>query len=253
MSEQFASITRRAGVGSSCEFHLKALIAARRLVIGDRLPPERDLAARLDVSRGTLRGALQSLAEQGILVGRQGSGWIVSPRSDVVATNLAVYLSLEEVTFDELFAARRAIEPPAAATAALTRTDEQLAAMHRCIHAMKSTTDPAAFVRGDADFHALLAAASGNPLFSIMLAPTLDLLGALREDVAAHPEVTAASHVEHDVIVAAIEIGDSDGAHAAMLAHIDRFVENGDRLMSTAAARQATPISVLGRTGYAPD
>lgn len=249
MSQPFVGVVRGTGVGSTCEAQLKALIAARRLVVGDRLPPERELAARLDVSRGTLRGALQSLADQGVLVGRQGSGWLVSPRREVVATNLAVYLSLEDITFDQLFAARRAIEPHAAAGAARHRSPEQVAALRRCIQAMKSAPDVATYVRADADFHALLAAASGNPMFSIMLAPTLDLLASLREDVAAHPEVTAASHREHDRIIAAVESADSEGAQAAMLTHIDRFVECGDRLMNEAMADRLTPpISTLGRS-----
>jgi GntR family transcriptional repressor for pyruvate dehydrogenase complex len=252
MSEPFTSVTRGAGVGSTCETHLKALIAARRLLAGDRLPPERELATRLDVSRGTLRGALQSLAEQGVLVGRQGSGWIVSPQREVVAANLAVYLSLEDVTFDQLFAARRAIEPHAAAAAAVHRSQDHVAALHRCIQAMKGAPDVATYVRADADFHALLAAASGNPMFSIMLAPTLDLLSSMREDVAAHPDVTAASHVEHDLIMSAVEAGESEQAQAAMLAHIDRFVESGDRLMADATAEQLTPISTLGRAPSAP-
>ncbi len=232
MAESFANIERAAGVGASCEAHLKSLIAARRLLAGDRLPPERELAARLDVSRGTLRGALQSLADQGVLAARQGSGWVVTPRPDVVATNLTVYLSLEEVTFDQLFAARRAVEPQAAAEAARHRTAEHLEALRRCTTAMRGAPDVATYVRADADFHALVTAASGNPLLSVMLAPTLDLLGPMREDVAAHAEVTAASHHEHDQILAAVDAGDPVAAQAAMLAHIDHFVASGRRALA---------------------
>lgn len=247
MNEPFGNIERASGVGASCEAHLKSLIAARRLLAGDRLPAERDLAARLDVSRGTLRGALQSLAEQGVLVGRHGSGWVVSPRADVVATNLAVYLSLEEVTFDQLFAARRAIEPQAAAEAALHRTTVQLEAMRRCTKVMRGAPDVATYVRADADFHALVTSASGNPLFSVMLAPTLDLLGSMREDVAAHPEVTEASHQEHDQILAALDASDAEASQAAMLAHIDRFVASGRRALTNAEEVNSTPIASLGR------
>ena len=89
-------------------------------------------------------------------------------------------------------------------------------------------------------------------MFSIMLAPTLDLLSSMREDVAAHPDVTAASHVEHDLIMSAVEAGEAERAQAAMLAHIDRFVESGDRLMADATAEQLTPISTLGRAPSAP-
>ena len=252
MTAPFVSIERATGVGASCEAHLKSLIAARRLLAGDRLPPERELAVRLDVSRGTLRGALQSLAEQGVLVGRQGSGWMVSPRPDVVATNLAVYLSLEEVTFDQLFAARRAIEPQAAAEAALHHTAEHLDAMRRCTKAMRSAPDVATYVRADADFHALVTSASGNPLFSVMLAPTLDLLGPMRESVAAHAEVTAASHQEHDEILAALDGSDAEASQAAMLAHIDRFVRSGRRTLAEGESASPAPIAALGRPRVTP-
>jgi len=247
MGEPFASIERATGVGASCEAQLKALIAARRLLAGDRLPPERELAARLDVSRGTLRGALQSLADQGVLAARQGSGWVVTPRPDVVAVNLAVYLSLEEVTFDQLFAARRAIEPHAAAEAARHRSEEQLEALHRCTKVMQGARDVAAYVRADADFHAMVTAASGNPLFSVMLAPTLDLLGAMRADVAAHSEVTAASHREHDHILAALVAGDPDAAQEAMLAHIDHFVASGRRVLADGQPPRPAPMADLER------
>ena len=254
MPERFTSIERGAAVGYSCEAHIKALIAARRLSTGDRLPPERELAVRLDVSRGTLRGALQSLAEQGILLARQGSGWVVSPQRQIITNNLSVYLSLEDVTFDQLFEARRAIEPHAAAGAATGRTAEQLATMRQCIHVMRNAPDVATYVRADADFHALLAAASGNPMFSIMLSPTLDLLGVLREDVAAHPDVTEASHTEHDLIVTAVAEQDPDRAHHAMLAHIDRFVESGRRLVcDTTQLEVVSPMSSLGRSRQARD
>jgi GntR family transcriptional repressor for pyruvate dehydrogenase complex len=247
VTEPFASIQRTNSVGTSCETHLKSLIAARRLLAGDRLPPERELAARLDVSRGTLRGALQSLAEQGVLAARQGSGWVVTPRPEVVASNLAVYLSLEEVTFDQLFAARRAIEPQAAANAAHNHTADQLEAMRRCIKAMRSAPDVSTYVRADADFHALVTAASGNALFSIMLAPTLDLLSSMREDVAAHAEVTAASHHEHDEILAAVEARDPTAAEAAMLHHIDHFVTSGRGLLADDQPSMPAPMSDLGR------
>jgi DNA-binding FadR family transcriptional regulator len=252
MADRFATVERANGLGASCEAHLKSLIAARRLLAGDRLPPERDLAARLDVSRGTLRGALQGLAEQGVLAGRQGSGWIVTPRPDVVATNLAVYLSLEEVTFDQLFAARRAIEPQAAAEAAHHRSAEHLEALRRCVQAMRSASDVATYVRADADFHALVTAASGNPLFSVMLAPTLDLLRSMREDVAAHADVTAASHREHDLILGAVVAGNSAAAQAAMLAHVDHFVVSGRRVLADEQSGRPTPMADLGRIQAEP-
>ena len=226
MTEIFSSVERPRTAAAGVEQHLKELIRARRLVAGDRLPPERQLAERLGVNRSTLRGALQSLTEQGVLEGRQGAGWVVRPRGDVVAANLAVYLSLEDVTFDQLFAARRAIEPHIAAGAAQHRTDEEVSALRACIGAMRSTTDSETYLQADSDFHAILAVASQNPVFSLMITPTLNLLHDVRRRLSAMESVISASHDEHEQILGAVARGDGPAAETAMLRHIDRFVSS---------------------------
>ena len=232
MTEIFSSVERPRTAAAGVEQHLKELIRARRLVAGDRLPPERQLAERLGVNRSTLRGALQSLTEQGVLVGRQGAGWVIQPRGEVVAANLAVYLSLEDVTFDQLFTARRAIEPHIAAGAAQHRTDEQVTALRACISAMRSTTDSGSYLQADSDFHAILAAASQNPVFSLLIGPTLNLLQDVRQRLSAEHSVISASHDEHDQILSAVEKGDAQAAENAMLHHIDRFVLSGSKVLN---------------------
>ncbi|CNF05055.1 GntR family transcriptional regulator [Mycobacterium tuberculosis] len=227
MTEMFSSVERPRTAAAGVEQHLKELIRARRLVAGDRLPPERQLAERLGVNRSTLRSALQSLTEQGVIEGRQGAGWVVRPRGDVVAANLAVYLSLEDVTFDQLFQARRAIEPHIAASAARHRTDEQVVSLRACITAMRSTTDGETYLQADSDFHAILAVASHNPVFSLMITPTLNLLHDVRKRLSAETSVISSSHDEHEQILGAVELGDASAAESAMLHHIDRFVSSG--------------------------
>ncbi len=231
MPEIFSSVERPRTAAATVEQHLKELIRARRLVAGDRLPPERQLSERLGVNRSTLRGALQSLTEQGVLVGRQGAGWVVEPRGEVVAANLAVYLSLEDVTFDQLFAARRAIEPHIAAGAAQLRTDEQVMALRACIKAMRSTTDGEIYLQADSDFHAILAVASQNPVFSLLITPTLNLLHDVRRRLSAEHSVITASHDEHEQILGAVEKRDASAAEKAMRGHIDRFVRSGHSVL----------------------
>jgi len=224
VSELFGSVPRSQTRGQVVEQHIKELISARRLLAGDKLPPERQLAERLGVSRSTLRAALQSLTEQGVVTGWQGSGWTVHPSRCVVAANLAVYLSLEEVTFDELFAARRAIEPSIAAGAAAHRTDIQLVALQRCIEAMRATTERESYLQADSDFHAILASASQNVVFSLLITPTLSLLQDVRERLSGEGRVVSASHHEHERILEAVRRQDSTAAQQAMLDHIDGFV-----------------------------
>jgi GntR family transcriptional regulator, transcriptional repressor for pyruvate dehydrogenase complex len=236
----FRPVTRAQTTGQAVEQHLKELIRARRLLAGNRLPPERQLAERLGVSRSTLREALQSLAEQGVVTGRQGSGWTVQPQPQVVAANLAIYFSLEEVTFDELFAARRAVEPAIAASAALHRSDAQVTVMQQSIDAMRGTSDPATYLAADSDFHAMLASASRNAVFSVLITPTLSLLQDVRERLSGQDSVISASHDEHQRILDAIRRQDPDGAHQAMADHIDRFVVSGRRALSAGPDQGST-------------
>lgn len=242
MSELFEAVEKPRRIAAGVEQHLKELIQARRLVVGDRLPPERQLAERLGVNRSTLRNALQSLADQGVLSGRQGSGWTVQPQGHIVSANLTVYLQLEDVTFEQLFDARRVVEPQIASRAAEHRTEEQLVAMRACIAAMHATTDPETYLQADSDFHALIAAASDNPVFSVIIGPALNLLGDVRRRLVSVAEVIQASHAEHQVILRAIERGNSRLAHNAMLAHIDRFVRSGRQIL------EQTSDGVSGRT-----
>jgi DNA-binding FadR family transcriptional regulator len=232
VADLFPVLDRPRSAVAGVEQHLKELIRAGRLVAGDRLPAERELAGRLGVNRSTLRGALQSLADQGVLAGRHGSGWTVEAQGDVVASNLAVYLRLEDVSFRHLFDARRAVEPAIAAGAAENRTEDQVAAMRACIAAMRAAAGSDSYVQADSDFHALIAAASGNPVFTLLITPALNLLGDVRRRIAGRPGVIAASHGEHEMILAAIERGDPDAARDAMLAHITGF-----------ASRSATALS----------
>lgn len=75
---------------------LEAAIAARRLEIGDALPSERDLAKRLDLSRVTVRKAVQELVRDGVLVQRHGSGTFVAPQPQRVEQSLSRLTSFAE-------------------------------------------------------------------------------------------------------------------------------------------------------------
>ena len=73
----FAPIVPRLSANVAAEQQLRESILAGQLAPGDRLPAERDLAAQLGISRLTLRSALATLAAQGLLQVRQGSGYVV--------------------------------------------------------------------------------------------------------------------------------------------------------------------------------
>src|ERR1700761_3549496 len=91
---------------------------------GGRLPPERELAAALNVSRSALRQALKALQVMGLLDVKQGSGNYLSESADrILREPIDLLMPLRGISFAELFEARRSIEAEAAARAA-TRASE---------------------------------------------------------------------------------------------------------------------------------
>src|SRR5437868_8230913 len=121
---------RRGTTSEEVISQLREMIHRGELRPGDRLPPERDLAKLLGVSRPTLRAGIHSLAAVGVLQSRQGAGTFVvkadeSPALD--SSSLSLMASLHGFTSKEMFEARRALEMSIAGLAAERATGEQLA------------------------------------------------------------------------------------------------------------------------------
>src|SRR3954467_14529327 len=98
---------------------LIALIIDRQLKAGDRLPPERELAAAMGVSRSSLREALRALTMLGVAEMRHGDGtYLTSLQPDVLMRPVSIVLALSESGLHELFEARKLVEPGLAELAA---------------------------------------------------------------------------------------------------------------------------------------
>ena len=107
---------------------LVSLIRERQLRPGDRLPPERDLAAAMHVSRASLREALRGLAMINVVEIRHGSGtYVTSLETELLVEHLDFVFALNDATFTEALEARQMLEPQLAAAAACNATDDELA------------------------------------------------------------------------------------------------------------------------------
>ena len=101
------------------------LIKEKQLRPGDRLPPERELAAMMKVSRPSLREALRALQIMNIIDNRQGSGtYITSLEPERLIEHLDIIFTLNDTTYSELFEARKILEAGVAGLAARDITDE---------------------------------------------------------------------------------------------------------------------------------
>src|SRR6267142_936142 len=110
--------------------HIERLIQAGQLKPGDRLPPERELALQIKVSRPSVRAGLRSLAAVGIVEARHGAGSFITSGPPKLSTGpLSLMAALHGFTRDDMFDARRVLEVAAAALAAERATGDNLATM----------------------------------------------------------------------------------------------------------------------------
>jgi GntR family transcriptional regulator, transcriptional repressor for pyruvate dehydrogenase complex len=164
---------RRGQTSEGVVKNLREMIHRGELRPGDRLPPERDLAKLLGVSRPTLRAGIRSLAAVGVLESRQGAGTFVvkgheSPVLD--SSSLSLMASLHGFTSEEMFEARRALEMAIAGLAAERATGEQLASLAEEMAGMYASLElPETFLVHDMRFHQMVAAASGNRILTALM------------------------------------------------------------------------------------
>jgi GntR family transcriptional repressor for pyruvate dehydrogenase complex len=144
--------------------HIRRLIETGELQPGDRLPPERDLARDLGISRPTVRSGLKALAARGVVLSRRGAGtFIADGPPDLGREPLGLLAALHGFTPDEMFEARLLLEVGVAGRAAEHAPAEHLTAMAEELTEMFAAIgDPRAFLVHDVRFHQALAAGCGN-------------------------------------------------------------------------------------------
>ena len=195
---------------------IRSAITSGRLAVGTRLPSEAQLAGRFGVSRPIVREALRSLQTLGLTQTRTGSGTYVLNTSPVSELSYGGYSARD------LIEARPFIEVPAAGWAALRRSAGQLAHLLGLCDKMDRQTDPQKWELLDSEFHCAIAEASGNTVFSKIVADAREALIQQSELVNLMPGRREASNVEHRRIVEAIEAGSEAEARAAMEAHLSK-------------------------------
>lgn len=129
---------------------------------GDRIPPERNLAAVFGAARSTIRKALDQLEADGLIVRRVGSGTFVNFAGPVGGHTDEVADFISPL---QLIDARMAVEPYMARLAALHATQRDLEAMGAVLGRLEAAgSDKNAFTEHDVQFHLCLARSSRNPL-----------------------------------------------------------------------------------------
>lgn len=214
-----------------------ALIRQGEFPPGERLPPERELALKLGVSRPSLREALIALEIGGQVEIRMGSGVYVSAVSvDDTGTVGALGDSPSE-----LMQARSAIECYVVVLAAARMTAAMLDRLRRTVDRMRRLSAAGKSpVEADRQFHMLIAEAAGNSVLSRYMGELFDsrhdpIAAAMRGHAETAQTWTEAVQ-EHEVILRALQAGDPVAAQTAIRAHL---MASEERWMSGALKQGA--------------
>jgi GntR family transcriptional regulator, transcriptional repressor for pyruvate dehydrogenase complex len=209
----------------ACVEQLATTIRLGVYPLGSTLPPERELSARLAVSRATLREAMAALREAGLVETRRGrgGGTVVTLRPRTPSARAAARISaarrrewLDALDF------RRIVEPGAASLAASTVLDgarrDELEQAHREVAAADK---PAAHRQADSRFHLTVAALTGSPR---VIEAVTSVQATLHEMLLAIPVLAANithSDRQHAALVKAVLAGEADKARRVMEEHCD--------------------------------
>lgn len=207
---------------------VRAWIANSGLLEGARLPAERELCTTLGIGRAELRKALLVLESNGSLrreVGR-GTFLVKKPGRNKSDASRQLTEDIAERTGPyEAMNARLAVEPELARLAAMHASPRHLRELRRLATAMKNAASWLAYEEKDADFHDIVAEASGNALLhevhKIMNGVRFVVVWRRLETPEDGPNESYHSFDEHDLIIDALERRDGPAAYKAMQAHLN--------------------------------
>ena len=215
---------RRAALGTQVAQLFREQVSSGRWPVGGRIPTETELVAWSGAGRNTVREAVGSLVEAGILRREQGRGTFVLTTSDVRASLVRRVAATSRRDSLEL---RLALDAAAARIAAVRRTDDDARALELLLAARRdawATGDGAERARADTALHRAVVAATGNGLLAEVYEGLLTVFEeVLDDDVHGATDDLAGLH---DQLVAAVTDRDPDRAAATMAALLQPMIDD---------------------------
>jgi len=201
---------------------IEDLIDSQALGEGQQLPPERDLATMLGVSRPALREAIKILEAHQRLIVKHGQGVFVGlNKQDLVRQRLANL----EISLMELFRVREVLESTAANWAAISATDEEIEVLARILEEQEEAyLEPVDFVRLkhlDALFHMTIVSMAKNRFLSQTFGALQEMIDEGMETTLQVPGRLEVSRSDHYRVFEAIKGRNTEVAAAAAAIHID--------------------------------
>ena len=215
---------------------IRELVRDGSLKHGDRLPSEREMAERLQVSRSSLREAMRALELQGMVASRPGAGTFINTgQFDAMASVIASCLVDSHQTVQDVFEMRRILEPGIAALAAERATEEDICQLESALGEQREQIERGeSGVSGDSAFHFALAKATQNAALIKVVMAVADTLHQSRDrslQTAGRAQRSLASHQD---MLELVRSGDCTGAREAMEHHIS-VIETSNTEVESAA------------------
>jgi GntR family transcriptional repressor for pyruvate dehydrogenase complex len=213
---------------------LEELIITGQLQPDTKLPPERELAEQLGVSRTVVREAVRILVTKGLLETRPGVGTLVREMTrDQVVQPLNLLLRNRtngEISFVQLHQVRSILEVEIAGLAALEATDTEIGRLKQLLASMEAVQDDSdQLAVHDADFHSTLAKMTHNPLLAILVDSIRDLLQEYIARVTPYLDPRQENLQLHQNLLERIEARDEEGARQAMRENLEQMRKNTER------------------------
>lgn len=203
---------------------LHDLIISGELKPGDRLPSQRELARRLEVSRSTLREAIHKLIALGFLAPKQGVGTIVGNGDPLnFVRSLGEHFLVDGVSATEFLEARVVVETAVVRLAVARANEEHRNRLRHLLFLQRQAAkegDINEFSRFDTEFHLALAEASGNRVLVKMEETILDLLRQFIRKVSELPGAVDDALKFHGEILASLERREVRRAERTMASHL---------------------------------
>lgn len=201
---------------------LQELIVSGQFTEGERLPSERELAARVGVSRNVIREATKLLQERGLVSILPGSGvYVTEMEPSIISRSVGLYAQRQHVSIAQLYEIRWVLEVQNARLAALKASDAMIEQLEQCLNNSSAhLREPSLFTLLDVDFHLQVATASGNPILPLLLETITDALRAQCRITEQMPGAQENAYGFHRKIFEAVRAKDVDAAGQAMAAHL---------------------------------
>lgn len=202
---------------------IKDLLLGKKVLPGDRLPPETELCRLLSVSRGSVREAMKILSALGIVEVKRGDGTYISTGSgEVMFDPLLFSLIVSQPEFGELKELRLILEKNVVRLAILNATEDDLLQLRECVEKTQSLKDKAEkkydeLLALDLEFHAILGRAGKNrPLETIYRFVMQYFRPFIAQSLTKHSNFSRESTDAHQKILAAVEQRDVVAAEKAV-------------------------------------